>query len=624
MSPFRVGLVNMPFTAPEVPSIGLAQIKSVLDRSFVSQVETDIAYANQDFYLFLQECDELDLGALDLREQFNGFGDWFFRQAAFPSLEDNSDFYLARYYPHTDLQTQKLRRGIAERRSKVNGFLDRLIEGYRLDRADVVGFTSMFSQNVASFALARRLRSRRPDQIIVMGGANCEPPMGSAILESVPELDFVFSGPALVSFPQFVRRLLSGDQNPAAGIRGVLGRRPSALSSMGAMVELGEELDIDVPVELDYDDFFETFERNFPTLARPPVLFETSRGCWWGERAHCTFCGLNGSTMKYRSMSPDMAVRQFETLFDRYGSRAGYYFGVDAIMPKSYPVEVFPRVKAPVGAPIFYEVKPDLEERELRSMAAAGVSKIQPGIEAFATSSLKLIRKGTTAFRNIALLKNARRLDIDVTWNLLLGLPGEASEVYRKYVRDIPLFTHLQPPTGAFQIRFDRYSPYFTNAAEYGLDLWPDEFYRLIYPFSDVVLARLAYHFQDRNFAASHYAALSEGYHAVRRAVDDWRQHWSHGTRPSLRFEQRGTGTVVLDSRDGELVEHDLGDPGIAVLRALEQPRRISDLTRLVVGTTVGDAEREVDRLQEGQLLFCEDDRFMSLVLEADIAKPSA
>lgn len=31
------------------------------------------------------------------------------------------------------------------------------------------------------------------------------------------------------------------------------------------------------------------------------LLYEASLGCWWGEKHHCTFCGLNGTTMKFRA-----------------------------------------------------------------------------------------------------------------------------------------------------------------------------------------------------------------------------------------------------------------------------------------------------------------------------------
>ena len=66
-----------------------------------------------------------------------------------------------------------------------------MIDKYRLAEADLVGFTSMFTQNVASFALARLLKESRPEIVIAMGGANCESPMGEEIARHVPAVDYV-------------------------------------------------------------------------------------------------------------------------------------------------------------------------------------------------------------------------------------------------------------------------------------------------------------------------------------------------------------------------------------------------------------------------------------------------
>ena len=49
---------------------------------------------------------------------------------------------------------------------------------------------------------------------------------------------------------------------------------------------------------------------------QPSVFVETSRGCWWGERMHCTFCGLNGATMAYRSKSAPRALAELTHLAD--------------------------------------------------------------------------------------------------------------------------------------------------------------------------------------------------------------------------------------------------------------------------------------------------------------------
>ena len=64
----------------------------------------------------------------------------------------------------------------------------------------------------------------------------------------------------------------------------------------------------------------------------------------------------------------------------------------------------------------------------------------------------------------------------------LVGFPGETEQVFRKYVDDLPLFVHLQPPSGVYPVRFDRYSPYFNKAEEYRLDLHASDWYQYVYP----------------------------------------------------------------------------------------------------------------------------------------------
>jgi magnesium-protoporphyrin IX monomethyl ester (oxidative) cyclase len=49
------------------------------------------------------------------------------------------------------------------------------------------------------------------------------------------------------------------------------------------------------------------------------LLLETSRGCWWGAKQHCTFCGLNGGAMAFRSKSAERVVEEIRYLRDRYG-----------------------------------------------------------------------------------------------------------------------------------------------------------------------------------------------------------------------------------------------------------------------------------------------------------------
>ena len=85
---------------------------------------------------------------------------------------------------------------------------------------------------------------------------------------------------------------------------------------------IGEELDIDVKVELGYDSFLNTLKTNFPGSGIEPVLFfETSRGCWWGGasplhvlwfKRHDHAIPGHGSRKGYRAIG--VALRQIRNL----------------------------------------------------------------------------------------------------------------------------------------------------------------------------------------------------------------------------------------------------------------------------------------------------------------------
>lgn len=617
----RIALINMPFGAVDIPSIALAQLDAVLKTRFAGRIESRVHHLNLDFvpYLGLDLCSTI---AGSVQANTSGLGDWFFKRAAFPEMADDPEEYLLRHFSGSRSQLELFRSELVGRREEAGGFLDGLIDLYGLDGVPLVGFTSMFSQNVAAFALARRLKQRNPGIVTVIGGANCESSMGAVIARNVEWIDFVFSGPALVSFPDFVERLFAGRREECDGIRGVLSRRKLA-SRAAAGPEIGEELDIDAEVRLDYDGYLAELDDKLPGLPiEPKIPFETSRGCWWGERSHCTFCGLNGNTMSYRAMRADRALQALHDLFDRYADRASEFRSVDNILPREYLTEVLPYLAAPEHVSLFYEVKADLKEREMAVLAESRVTRIQPGIEALATSTLKLMRKGTTAFQNLKFLKHCLRYGVEAFWNLLVGFPGEPEEVYEKYVRDLPLLVHLPPPSGSFPVRFDRFSPYFTLAREYGLKLRPCDFYAMVYPFAPGELNDLAYFFVDATFDAGYARNTAKWLGRLRERIDHWHLRWEQRDgrlKPELAVRdsrERGGGKVVYDSRSGSPVEHRVGPAGLRVLALLDQQQRPAQVAEKLPDLGAAEVERQVLALQQRGLLFEENGFLMSLVLQ--------
>jgi len=614
---YKVALINMPFADANRPSVSLTQLAYLLNQK--DGIEAKVHYFNQDAYLYFGA----DLIHAINAQYTSGLGDWVFRLIAFPQLRDNFQTYFTRHFPQKSPQVRNLIRELLRKRQGLTGFLDQLIDEHRLDEVDMAGFTSMFSQNVASFAMAKRLKNRRHDMVTVMGGANCETPMGQALVRHVPQIDFVFSGPALISLPKAVDALHRGDPDTVQHIKGVFSK--DNVDRLCRKDVVGEELPLDVPIPLDYRGFIDRFDTMLGDSGmRKTLIFETSRGCWWGERSHCTFCGLNGASMGYRSMKPELAIDQFNFLFDNYADDCDRFSCVDNILPKNYVAEVFPYIDPPENTEIFYEVKADLKASEMEVLSAKRVKVVQPGIEALSTATLKLMKKGTTAAGNIAFLKNCMLYDIQPAWNLLVGFPGEQIEVFEKYLADLPLLTHLHPPGGCFPVRFDRYSPYFMKAEAYQLDLKPYEFYGEVYPFDEATRRDMAYYFQDRNYEAAYIRNMAHYIDRVRKVVAHWQQRFATldgKAIPELYFSQDNPHEVV-DTRQGEVTVHRVGEIGRQVLKVLDKASALPTVAAAMRDIPDFQPEPEIDRLRAMKLIFQEGSRYLSLVLPHRAANP--
>src|SRR5262249_48286245 len=142
---------------------------------------------------------------------------------------------------------------------------------------------------------------------------------------------------------------------------------------------------------------------------RVALAFEASRGCWWGQKKHCTFCGLNRETMTFRVKSAERVLGTMRRLSSRYTFR--HLQAADNILAMSYWKTLLPRLAeerlSSAGKPvsIFFEVKPNLSRAQVKAMADAGVAHVQPGIESLSTHLLELMAKGVTGLQNVYLLK---------------------------------------------------------------------------------------------------------------------------------------------------------------------------------------------------------------------------
>nr|AKA59381.1 radical SAM domain protein [uncultured bacterium AB_9] len=606
--------MNMPFAAWNRPSFALSQLSTLLQQTFPDEISVGVHHANVDF------AERFGAAAYEsitdqLEHLHSGIGDWLFRGIAFPDAPDNSDEYFRRFYRGE--RWAAFRELIHEQRAEIRQTCLEVIDRYDLASADLVGFTSMFAQTGANLAIAALLKEANPRIITVMGGANCEAPMGAVLAQRCHNLDYLFSGPALQTFPQLLRMVLDDRLADADELPGVLSRRNCTDPRFRKAI--GPNRDIDDLLEPDYSSFLGALDAHPELLAQSDaettLFFETSRGCWWGERSHCTFCGLNGQSMTYGSMRSDLAVEQFRRLF-QHAPRIKAFYCTDNVMPRHYPKEVFTRLDPPAAdSYVYYEVKLPLSRQDLATMARAGVTTVQPGVEAIATSTLKLMGKGTTAFQNIQFLKNCCEYGITPDWNLLIGFPGEQPEVYEKYLADLPMLRHLPPPHGVYLVRFDRFSPYFNKAAEYGLQLRPMDYYGLIYPFPETEIADIAYFFADSSLTA--YQIESAKHHdALRQLVTQWQAgRLQPGGEPRQLRLVETDGFSIVDSRLDPARVHEVDAVTARLIRRLASPARPAQL-RTTWPEGPADLDGRLAWLRERDMLFTEGDKVLSLVLD--------
>ena len=568
----EVALLVVPFAVLYRPSIALGLLQSCLREA---GIEARVYYTN------LWYADEESIGRYEICDTTNAdelVGEWVFSAAAFPGIEVDSEEYYKQVTQISSGRYPRMGETLTGMRNRAGQYIDRAARRVLADGPRIVGCSSTFQQHCASLAILRRIRELDPSVVTVMGGANCEGPMGEVTHREFPWVDFVVSGEADLLFPMLCRRILDSgsgvDVSDLAGVLGPADRGPT-LPERSALIRAVVK-DMDSLPTPDFDDYFAALkDSKVREKLRPGLIIETSRGCWWGQKNHCTFCGLNGGGMTFRSKSPDRALQEFENLASRYGLND--FSTADNIIEMGYLETVLPKLEAdPRPYNLFYETKSNLKRSQVQKMVAAGVHWLQPGIESLHDEVLRLMNKGVTALINVQLLKWTREVGIRVTWNFLWDFPGEKQEWYAEMASWLPLVVHLQPPSYTARIRYDRFSPYHTRPEQYGVVIAPGRFYRYVYPLPEESLNDLAYFFQDAPGTVRNELNGSDaGYVAFHQEVHKWREGFWTGDGPPILSAVDEEGRIqIVDTRPcATQPRHTLEGLARAVYLAAEQAR---------------------------------------------------
>ncbi len=606
-------IVSMPFMDAHGPSIQLGLLSAI---GTLRGFPVTTLHANLDF------AARIGIERYDSLAQHRGIqvGDWLFSVEAFgPDAPDPDDQLLEHFAHQLDLDdpahSAEVRDSLVTTRSHdVPDYLDALVEDIAWGELRVVAFSSTFSQNAASFALARRLKAKFPDLVTIFGGANFDGEMGMELVRTVDVIDYAVIGEGDLAFPRLLDELAAGGE-PGA-VPGVAHRVDGHVVAVPPEPPFARLDELPIP---DYEEYFRRAEKLGVIDGRAHravrIPFESSRGCWWGEKHHCTFCGLNGIGMAFRSKTPTRVLEELAEQSRRY--RSFSFDAVDNIIDVGHLRTVLPAlVQSRADYEIFYEVKANLTREQLKLMAQAGITRIQPGLESLNSRVLTLMRKGVRAGQNINLLRWAQYYGITVSWNILWGFPGESEEDYAEQAGLLPHVVHLQPPMSAGPIWMERFSPLYSDHDAFRMrSRSPERSYSYVYP-SSTDLEKVAYFF-DYELAEP---LPDRAYAGVGQAVQDWRDAWTQDRRPVLRYWSAPGFLQIYDGRhvgsegtytfDGPIAEVYLGCTDRPITAAAVRERYSIDLS-------LADVEEVISEFAARGLMVVDGSSALSLAIPA-------
>lgn len=422
----------------------------------------------------------------------------------------------------------------------------------------IVGFSNSYMATNASIAVGKLIKKRFPECLYVVGGNNCEGPMGEELARSVGFIDYVFQGEAEFVFSKFCENYLKH------------GRLPENKVISCPIVK-----DLNTTPVPDYSDYF---KQNNGKIGYVCLSFETSRGCWWGQKNRCKFCGETPD-LTYRKKSPDVAVNELLELKKMHPD-VKYYCASDAILPQSYYQTFLPLLADQnLGTDIIYEIKSKLSKEQAQTLKKAGVNRILAGIESLSTRLLGLLGKGTTVFDNLRLLRNCQEAGIFVSWTNLVGVPNDLISDYEEQERIIELIEHLSP-SPINPIRIQRFSPYFESPGTYQVkNIKPLSAYFHIFP-EQYNLNNLAYYFTAEFPSESiEKPKKLSGFKTIAKA---WEERWYGKGKPPVlsirKIEQNKW--EIKDTRSCAIrPKQYLDDEDQAILTKTRSPQSLDEIS---------------------------------------------
>jgi radical SAM superfamily enzyme YgiQ (UPF0313 family) len=302
---------------------------------------------------------------------------------------------------------------------------------------DLLGLGTMCSSYPVTLQIAARVKERRPDSLIVLGGPQASV-TDMATMQTFAHVDFVVRGEADESLLDLIRALENGrDFASIAGItfrnQGKVVRTPSP----SRFIDLDE---LPLPA----------FHLQLDIEGLDILPLELGRGCPFS----CTFCSTNDFfRRRFRLKRPETVIDQMRTLNHRYGTTR-FILVHDMFTVDRKRVVDFCRAMIASGTGFEWSCSArtdSVDDDLLGLMASAGCRGLFFGVETGSLRMQKVIEKELDLTEAFAMVSAADHHGIDTTVSTIIGFPEEEAsdvEATMNFLMASIRFDHVEPQVG--------------------------------------------------------------------------------------------------------------------------------------------------------------------------------
>lgn len=593
--------LHMPIVTPTHPSMALSILAAECRQQ---NIKTNVIYGSLRFAAHCTPKNYLSMA--NLLHYFTFAGEMLFKQyAGFPDTYSAKDYfnYAEKYLPQTDAALKIMsdfKEAFQKLESYVESYLDELCDIVIATGCKAVGCEITYEQRNASLAILKRIKERNPQIITMLGGNSCTGDHGQAIADNVDFVDLVFSGEADDIIAPVVKLIEQG--KTAKEINNIY---PSVLIKGSNTYSHGRK-NLEDNVIPDFSDYFNELKiTGLDKYVVPCLLIEGSRGCWWGEKSRCKFCGIHTckETLAYRKKSAEKIVHELNTQAERYNTNIFVF--TDCILSPEH-IRQIPQLIDTNNNDfhLFAEIKSNISKNDLIQLKKAGFIKLQPGIESLEDNLLKLMNKGNRAIKHIELLKNAKILGINIVWNMLYSMPFEKEEYYKQMISLLPWITHLQPPVSFNAIIYQLNSCYTQDAEHYGLKLKPLEIYPFLGSYEGSFYTKSIEYFYDTSNSFVYIPSFRETLNTLSCQIEHWKTVFKDGAGDRLTMYDKDGILEIFDLRTAAQKSfYTLQGRNREIMLALENVTCEKNLLKLLP-YTVSELETGLEELAAQHLII--------------------